>query len=237
MRMRDVGLCLVGGSILYVSMAACSGRPSGVMSGTGPRAGTSGSGGAVATTGGGSGNGQGGAGMGGAGTLPDSGIFDALTDPVASASADVANGSRLKARFHRGEDGSKEYLPGQWFDSQRNENCTFAIAGDGATRCLPAGVEFRYYADAACATPMVILESACAMPAYATKVVGAACGLDPSGVHVYALGAALNPMMMYAKSGTQCIGLGQSTATGYQYITVGAEIPATTFVTATVGHD
>jgi hypothetical protein len=228
--MRDVGLSLVGGSLLYVAMAACSGRPAGVA-GTGSHAGAGGGGGgALQATGGGSGNGQ------GSGIL-DSGIFDALTDPVSSASADVSNGSRLKAKFRSGEDGSREYLPGQWYDTQRSEACAFAVAGDGATRCLPAGVEFRYYADAACNTPMAIIESTCAMPTYATKTVGGACGLDPSAVHVYALGAVLTPMMMYAKSGTQCIGLGQVSGTDYTYITVGAEIPASTFVAATVGHD
>jgi hypothetical protein len=227
MRMRDVGLSLVGGSLLYVAMAACSGRPAGVA-GTGRGAG----GGGVATTSGGSGNGQGGSG------ILDSGIFDALTDPVSSAAADVTSGSRLKARYHTGDDGSREYLPGQWFDSQRNEPCTYTVAGDGATRCLPAGVEFRYYADAACATPMVILESACAMPTYGLKTVGATCGIEPSNVHVYALGAVITPMMMFANTGSGgCIGLGAVSGTDYTYITVGAEIPASTFVAATIGHD
>src|SRR5689334_4566782 len=74
MKLRDVALCLVGGSIMYVSMAACAGRPSGQSSsGMTVHQGTGGS-----TPGtGGSGN-----------TIPDSGIGDALTDPVGSANAE-----------------------------------------------------------------------------------------------------------------------------------------------------
>ena len=223
MKLRDVALCLVGGSIMYVSMAACAGRPSGQSSsGVTVHQGT---GGQTPGVGGGSGSG-----------ILDSGIGDALTDPVGSAHADPAAGSRLKPKYRVGEDGAKEYLAGLWFDSQRNEDCSFAIAGDGKTRCLPQGTEFRYYADASCETPMVLLQNACSPPKYAVSSIEAACGLDPSAMRVYAVDQPTTPAMIYGKQGASCFAIGPS-ASDYQYFTVGAEVPASAFVAATVAHD
>ncbi|APR86455.1 Hypothetical protein A7982_11804 [Minicystis rosea] len=222
MKLRDVALCLVGGSIMYVSMAACAGRPSGQSSsGMTVHQGTGGS-----TPGtGGSGN-----------TIPDSGIGDALTDPVGSAHAEPTPGSRLKPKYRVGDDGAKEYLAGLWFDSQRNEDCSFALAADGKTRCLPQGTEFRYFADASCETPMVLLQNACSAPKYAVSNTDAACGLDPSAIHVYAVDQPTTPAMIYGKSGGSCFAIGPS-ASEYLYYTVGAEVPASAFVAATVAHD
>src|SRR6185437_13186575 len=104
MRLRDVCLSLLGSAVVYVSMAACSagsGAPSGTK-GTGGH----GTGGPVA-----SGSGMGGAGSAtdGTGTSGgsagmDSGLYDALTDPVSTANADPADGTRLKATYRVGDD-------------------------------------------------------------------------------------------------------------------------------------
>jgi len=166
----------------------------------------------------------------------DSGLADALTDPVPPASAEPAAGSRLRPRYRLGDDGAKEFLAGAWFDSQRNEDCTFTLASDGKTRCMPPGTEFRYYADASCTQAMVLLQNACAPPRYGITNSDAACGLDPSSVHVYAIGAATSPPMIYGKSGASCFAIGPSTP-DYQYFIVGAEIPASSFVAASVTHD
>lgn len=236
MKLRDVGLCLMGGSILYVSMAACAGRPAG---NNGTRGTTSGGGsGGIAVHNGG-GGGAGGASTGATGTSgggSDGGLTDALTDPVPSAHADPAPGSRLKPKFRLGDDGAKEYLGGVWWDSDRNEDCSFAVAADGKTRCLPKGSDFRYFADAQCATPMVLTQGTCSAPKYGISNVEAACGLDAPATKVFAIGGATNPPMIYGKSGSSCFAIGPTTP-DWTYYTVGAEIPASSFVAGNIGHD
>src|SRR5262249_52920033 len=78
----------------------------------------------------------------------------AWIDPVATARAD--SGSRLKAEYLLGDDGSKDYqitlMPWSYnpnlfnvgahpvnvyWDSMRNEECAYQVAADAATRCLP----------------------------------------------------------------------------------------------------
>lgn len=222
MKFRDVGLCLVGGSILYVTMAACA-RPAGGPPSGGGRAGA---GGTVLHNGSG----------GGGGAPHDSGIGDALTDPVPSASADPLPGTRLKPRFRAGEDGAKEYLAGAWFDSERGEDCSFMVAADGKTRCLPRGAEFIYYSDANCQTPMIMLESACAPPKYGTSLADSTCALEPGATRVYAVGPAMTPSGIFAKAGASCFSLGAADP-GYHYYGVGAEVSASAFVASTLGHD
>lgn len=226
MNLRDVGLCLVGGSILYVSMAACAGRPSGPVGSRG----TSGGGGNAVLEGTGGGKGGGGT------RATGGGMGGALGDPVPPAQAEPSAGSRLKPKYRLGDDGAKEYLAGLWFDSQRNEDCTFTLASDGKTRCMPPGTEFRYYTDAGCTTPMVLLQNACAAPRYGIANADAACGVDPTSLHLFAIGAAVSPAMIYGKSGASCFAIGP-TSPDYQYFAVGAEIPASSFVSASVAHD
>src|SRR5690349_16994423 len=117
MKVRDVGVCLVGGAMVYVAMAACSAGGST----------TGGHSGGVTRLGGGQGGGASGAGPS-AGQGGDSGVFDALTNPVPPASADPTSGSRLKPKYRVAEDGAKEYFAGLWYDSQRAEDCSFTTA-------------------------------------------------------------------------------------------------------------
>jgi hypothetical protein len=63
-----------------------------------------------------------------------------------------------------------------------------------------------------------------------------ACGLTPGGTHVYTVGAATTPATLYAGNASSCFAAGPP-ASGYSYFSVGAEIPASTFVGATPGHD
>ncbi len=170
-RSRRVLEAFVSGSIVYVMMAACS--SSGKMADAGT---TSGSATGGHTGAGGVGHGgQSGTGgtMGMGGTLGtggaggDSGIFDALMDPVSDAMAGVENpqsGARLKGKYLLGSDGSKQYqlsvnrfdvtdnapftagYPGHgvqpvWFDSMLMTDCMFATATDGSLRCVPGVVE------------------------------------------------------------------------------------------------
>jgi hypothetical protein len=182
-RSRRVLETLLSGSALYVLMAACSSGSSklsfSASSGTASssHASTTGGGGLMGT-GGTGGTGQGGvgghpgvggmvamgghSGAGGMGVGGDSGIFDALTDPVPDANAGGENptsGTRLKGKYTMGSDGSKEYQlatlfndvhmqqgnpptgPGAvhavWYDSMLMADCSFLPASDGTLRCLP----------------------------------------------------------------------------------------------------
>ena len=124
-------------------------------------------------------------GMGGVGTgATDSGIIDALMDPVVDAFAGVENpqsGTRLKGKYTMGSDGSKEYqyttyyqdphgsngpfaVRPVWYDSMLQDDCTFAPATDNKLHCLPgvptpgpngpAGFGLMY-TDAQCTQPIV----------------------------------------------------------------------------------
>lgn len=144
MRTRRTMGVFASGCAVYVIMAACTGT-------------VTNNNGSQATSGGGHGA-SGGHAMGGGGhggTMTgggDSGILDALMDPVPHADAEPMSGTRLKGKFRLGADGSKEYrvwLPKTgsllydygpttlWYDSQRQEDCAAAKAADGKMRCLP----------------------------------------------------------------------------------------------------
>jgi hypothetical protein len=206
--------------------AASSGTTGGVAS-TGAT-GTPGAGGMAST------GATGASGAGGTGPITDSGLLDALMNPVPPAMADPTNGQRLKATYRQGEDGSKEFVAGVWFDSGRNENCSFALASDGKLRCLPNGQATSVYADSQCTTAIVMGPAGCTAPSYAIGMDNTTCGTG--GAHVYKIGAAAAPTTVYASAQGQCFSAGPA-ATGYSYYSVGAEIPASSFVSANVGHD
>lgn len=214
MKMRDAGLSLLGGALVYVAMAACSGGGAGP---SGPGAGSGG-----ASTKGGPGS--------------DSGLIDALLDPVPTASADPQSGGRLKAQYRLGDDGSKEYLAGAWFDSQRNEVCTFGPAADGKERCMPDGATATVFADAMCQSPLLMITSGCAAPSYALQLATSTCDVSPGAIHVFSVGAATTPSALYIQAGSSCYQAGTAT-TGYTYYAVGPEIPPSSFVAATNQHD
>ncbi len=194
----------------------------------GPSAVATGSGGASGATAGGTG--------GTSGTIVDSGILDALTDPVPSAFADPTDGTRLKATYLIGADGSKAYLTSVWYDSQRSEDCSFGVAGDGQTRCLPNGAAGGLFADSACTQPILSMPTGCTAPAYALTQSAQGCSVNPVGTHVFSVGALTNPTGIYVQSGASCFSAGTG-ASGFDYYTVGAEIPASSFVAASSGHD
>jgi hypothetical protein len=245
-------LRLVFGSVVvYLSVAtlhACSASPPNL---TATASGPGGSGGGAVT----SSSGHGGtvaqdSGMGGmssaggemmstTGDVFDSGIFDALTDPVGNASADPTSGSRLKAYYQTSDDGGKAYMPGAWYDSQRNEDCAFAIAYDGSRRCMPIYL-FNYVAgffDSACKQP-IVAENAqgCAGP-YVMEytATGAAC----SGGYAYKLYPVLTkvvPAMVYHLQGDgTCKGSAPSPTAVYHL--TGPAIPPSAFVGGSYQHD
>jgi hypothetical protein len=212
MRTRDVWVALVGGSVIYVAMAACSASKDEIT--WGGHGGQGGTGQSVAASGKGSG----------------------ILDPVPEASADPVNGSRLKAKYRTAEDGAKEYLPYFWYDSERQTDCAFGPSADGKERCIPspassAGV---YFADPSCAQPLAHgLACTYPPPKYATSYDGATC---PATSRIYVLGTTTSPAKIYAKSGASCVDLG-APSPAFSYYELGAEVPPASFVAGTVQHD
>lgn len=257
MKTRDVVGSLFGGLVIYVAMAACSGSnaaQSGATASKGTSTGAAGNGGAGAGSGGastGSGGAQGaggavaqggagGVGKGGAGGIFDAGaIFDALTDPVSPANADPVSGARLKAKFRTGDDGSKEYLGNAWYDSGRNEDCSFALAADGKERCLPGapvtafgGVATAVFKDAACSVPIYFvtnIDPKCMKAGFTVRVASSSCA--DTTIHVVQVGAPLAGW--YTLSNGVCTGGPWQGSPHYE----GVEVAPSAFVSATVGHD
>jgi hypothetical protein len=247
MNSRDVVRSLVGGSVIYVAMAACSGEEaSAPPTAAGPgRGGTSAQGASGAGPAGGGGvpdgaGGQAGDGAGGASndaSLIDA-VADALLDPVADAKADNnISGTRLRARYYVATDGARQFAG--WQDTQRNEACNFFyLAGDGKRRCMPTGTATLSgrFVDSACTIALLIASKGCAPPKYSTIVPasGATCAYE-SRYETHRVGAAVLPTAtVYSKStaGT-CTGeVNPYGATNDTYASAGIA-PATDFVEAT----
>ncbi|HEU4406751.1 MAG TPA: hypothetical protein VFS43_15905, partial [Polyangiaceae bacterium] len=129
-----------------------------------PSGGSGGAGGMVATMGAGPG---GGGGKGGSGPVPDA---EAATP-----------GTRLKPKVFVGADGSRQPSTSLWHDTQRNEECSFRLAADGAYRCLPtsAAISSGYFQDAGCTTPALAVYVSCGVPSVPAYASGfSACGVS-----------------------------------------------------------
>jgi hypothetical protein len=189
-------------------------------------------------------------------------LLTALVEPVPAALADP--GSRLKGVYLLGDDGSRDYQLGlrPWitpqtpnlgaspvsvfFDSQRNEECSFKTSADGKARCLPN--DYRdygapIYQDAGCTEQVIAIPAAqigCPqnVPKYAMRADTDAevCSLttgyyrmrySPVGAFV---GANLSPC--YAKSNVNvCFPTNCTNQQGdFAYYSVGAEIDPVSFV-------
>jgi len=135
MNQREIGRLIAGSLAIYVVMAACSATESANRT-TKAAGGTS----AIAANGGTTSSVvEGGATGITSYSSGSSSIINTIVNPVKDAYASTS-GSRLKAKFRTGSDGSKEYLEGLWWDSERSEDCTVSpyVMTDGTYRCLPS---------------------------------------------------------------------------------------------------
>lgn len=173
MRLQEAAKMLCGSIAVYVIMAACAASSTvnpGFYDGgaNDSSAGGAGSGSGVDGSRGGSGSGSSGGGVAsGSGTDGSGGgsgsdgpsILDVITDPVPTANADVnQSGSRLKAKYYAGADGSQQFLF-MFHDTLLNTDCSFSKASDGTIRCMPvsSGVTIgsgSFFSDAACSQPL-----------------------------------------------------------------------------------
>lgn len=213
MRAKESARAVAGSIIVYVVMAACSSKGGGGFLGRG-------GGGPGVDADGGDPNGS-----------ADTGL-DGLLDPVPTAAAEVyKSGSRLKAKYYEGQDGSKAFVG--WFDSQRNEDCSFRIAADGTARCLPTGDVVQFFNDGNCTSPLVMVAKPCATAAaYAVFQDGVSC--SEVRTRVYPRGNPTTPGgTIFMKASTSCTGISSSTyQTIYNFFTVGPEVAPSAFVGA-----
>lgn len=79
------------------------------------------------------------------GPLPDAGA-------CVGAVREALSGTRLKVRYVEGDDGSR--APAGFFDTVRNEACTFSQSEDGRLRCLPTE-------DLVTVAPSLFVDSTC----------------------------------------------------------------------------
>lgn len=146
------------------------------------------------------------------------------------------SGSRLRAVVVTGVDGSKQFV--RWHDSMRDEDCHFATADDGKTRCLPNDVAaaVTYFSDATCSKAVVSTPpgDACGEPSppkYASWTSTSSCAVTK---HVAPVGAKIQALNLYSVDAQgACTGPKTPQPPGWIYYATGKEIAPTEFVEAT----
>jgi hypothetical protein len=244
---------LMGGTLVYVIVAAC--EPYQALHGLSSRGSDASVGGNAATAQGGSQErmpastyDSGPIGSGGAASH-DASVADAMLDAVVNPVPTVRaqeSGTRLKAKRLVTADGASSFVG--WYDSQRNEDCGFGPAPDGATRCLPQTYVTAFlYADSGCSEPIYginteQLQDGCAsLPAYIWSTSGGspnACGIMEGGNRALrTLGAGTNPSTVYYATGANCTEYPQTIVDTMSFFALGAQIPMSSFVAADTQMD
>jgi hypothetical protein len=224
----------LGGSVtVYVLMAACSAGSKGRTSSDDEMASAGGtsSAGAMQAAGGVDGSSAGKASDPTAGKSSGmGGIIDDMMDPVPDANANE-NGTRLKAKYYAGSDGSKQFTF-SWRDTQRNEDCNFAYLPGGELRCIPMSSAARvYFADAGCTAPLWVAAKAAAScyPVAAAKY-GTVADATGCTQELHTL-QATTPTMVYSGTPANC--LGSAAPDVYTYYASSGKVPFSEFVAAT----
>ena len=239
-----------GSLAVYMLMAACSASNGSKGSGSQASAGNAsmqgGLGGMMSASGGdavatGGAGGKGASATGGEGAVATSGMGGMLgnmMDPVPEADAETKSGTRLKARYYLGADGSKQFIG--WRDTMRNEDCYIAKAEDGQLHCMPiaGAAAATYFGDKECtAQPLTVVakaSQACANVAAAaptTMYLAEACGANRT---LYTVGQ--TPVVaVFQKTGANCTALPQVLLDTYNFFPLMAPVaaPASAFVAAT----
>lgn len=164
----------------------------------------------------------------------------ASSSAASGAGGSTSTGPRLRSYFRQAEDGTTETIPGRWFDSTRLEDCTFRLAADGVSRCLPfaAPVQLRF-ADADCAIPVAAVPVAdCAgwTPEYVATVAPAVTSACMPQARLYRTGYPVQLESLYRREGAACVSMGTPYEAGVVASELGAEVPPSAFVGATDWH-
>jgi hypothetical protein len=139
-------------------------------------------------------------------------------------------GSRLAPLYLVAEDGAREFAG--WFDNVRGERCAFAVAGDGALRCLPVdGVVLgEVFADPACTVALTPVSTCPSAAMYLLRIEEPVCATSPRR-RLYALGKRFVAPAVYERSSAGCAKTARNE--GSMFATIGPEIPPISFVAAT----
>ncbi len=136
------------------------------------------------------------------------------------------DGRRLKGRWAEAPGGARLWLG--WYDSELGGECRFITTADGALRCVPCegGAIGGYFQDAACT---VALASTPYRSCWSGEVVRAlappAC--PPAPTSIFRGGARWRGMAYYR---SQATGRCERNSFDADYLLVGPELPASTFV-------
>mgnify|MGYP001613324065 CR=1 FL=1 len=219
-----------GSSAVYLLVAvlhACSGSAPKPLAGG---AGGSGGAGVSAGVGGASGTSKGGSG----------GSTGSLTDPVPEANAEES-GSRLKAQRYVGEDGTKQFAG--WWDSLRQESCTFIKLKDGMVHCAPVlgskGSVYvgtiSYYSDPTCSNPALVYAVNTCEPSPKVAIVTPPGDQCTGYYDHYEVGGSTTSL--YSKQPITGSWGSTTIPMGYVAATLGSKIPPSAFVAATTVTD
>jgi hypothetical protein len=139
---------------------------------------------------------------GGAGLEPISSMREALS------------GSRLRVRYVEGDDGSR--ITAGFYDTARNEPCSFGPAEDGRLRCLPTEdlvtVLPGVFADPLCSQRLAV--GPCAFPRYA-RAWSSTCPARSVLFNV----APVAPAALYTVTGGSCVSTPRDPNASYWLIT------------------
>jgi hypothetical protein len=157
--------------------------------------------------------------------------------PISEARAE--SGTRLKARWLVGSDGSRQFV--NWRDTELDAECTFQSASDGSSRCQPysAGVETGGYSDAACTQRLFRMPrlddcTAAAPPRFGTVHSYDSC--RAGRFTLFALSDRIQPGNVYDDTSGACrqrAGADED----FIYFAAAEELPPTRFVGAEIATD
>lgn len=157
------------------------------------------------------------------------------TGPDGSGTALDQSGTRIKASFVNGSDGSKAFTG--FYDGQLGVNCAWVNSSDSTasnliTRCLPntGAVVTNLFSDSLCTKP-IASQTACNTPTYATQT-STTC---PMLVTVYSLGgqATITSSIVYEQEGQACLGKSTSNYPNTTFWSVEQTVEPSSFVQGT----
>ncbi len=158
---------------------------------------------------------------------------DAPVDAATRSPASWRSGSRLRAEVVRAGDAARF---DRFFDTHRNEVCSFQATSPGEYHCLPSAMNVAY-AEATCETPTMAIVRTCTKAIeYATTSATITAGCDSHHLvrKVFAVGPAIGEGDTYdtVVTGT-CALVERSPEDGSVRHALGPEVPLTEFVKAT----
>ncbi|HVJ20158.1 MAG TPA: hypothetical protein VM686_32310, partial [Polyangiaceae bacterium] len=143
------------------------------------------------------------------------------------ATTNHTSGTRIRNRFAVTSEGDRSWVG--FIDTERNEPCSFEGLGQGIA-CVPESLSAFSYADPACSQPLahVDADSCATVPKYASHTILDGCTGTTS---IHELGTAVTPVgPLYQRDASGACVESPAAISG-TYYALGAEIPATSFVT------